>query len=103
MNFGIVSVHEKNKAGNGILLWDLRSTNGDQMMMVKWSLGLFQLLFYTHIVAIDTDWEWKYNCRILLHRDRVKSLQIPQLNYPKPNRINKIRDCRAAGAGEISG
>ena len=61
VNFGIVSVHEKNRAGNGILLWDLGSTNGDLMMMEELLFGLFQFLFYTHIIATDTDWKWKDN------------------------------------------
>ena len=49
------------RGGHSILLWDLRSTFGDLILMEKLLFGLFQLLFYTHIVAIDTDWEWKDN------------------------------------------
>ena len=64
VDFGIFC-DQKNIAGRGghsILLWDLRSTFGDLILMEKLLFGLFQLLFYTHIIAIDTDWKWKDNC-----------------------------------------
>ena len=82
VDFGIFCDQKNIAGGNSILLWDLRRTYGDLILMEKLLFRLFKLLFCTHIVAIDTDWEWKDDRWVLLHRDRVKSLQIPQLKYP---------------------
>ena len=67
VNFGIVSVHEKKQSIRqwyftvGFEEYEWGSNDDGGMIIWIWMFGLFQLLFYTHIIATDTDWEWKDN------------------------------------------